>query len=229
MYLIKNASLLFICLIFTISGYAQETKNISVKRKNGYFTIIEHYRVLSAAPEIKQGPYSARISLYSEQGQFEQGNKIGIWASYYNDELVQQYDFSSHTFLPKDVSGMITSVLQLGEHGYAIKDLGSRGVFLGGDAKMGAILLSSARYPADAMKNHIQGWVTIEAKLDKEGKLTEEKAISHNGYGLEEEGLRVFKLFPADWLPVWVEGKPVDVLIQVRLGFELSYLQSLKY
>ena len=66
------------CLIFNL-GYAQEVKTVSNKLKNDYFTINEKFSVLKDNPEIKQGPYSARISSSSEKGQYEQGYKTGVW------------------------------------------------------------------------------------------------------------------------------------------------------
>lgn len=219
--------LTFSCLILSYS-YAQETKTISLKHKNDYFTITEKFNVLKANPEIKQGPYTASISSYSEKGQFEQGVRTGVWESYKNGKLVQKYDYSSQTFLQDDVFKMVASVIQLDEQGNAVTELGARGVYFGGDAKIGSVLVGSVRYPADAQQNNVQGWVIIEGKIDKQGKMTELKSISTNGYGLEEEGLRVFKLLPADWVPVLVEGKPVVAKVQLKMAFRLSHLPPLK-
>ncbi|NQX54461.1 energy transducer TonB [Pedobacter panaciterrae] len=225
---LKTLGLLILSsLLFSVS-WAQETKTISFKRKNDYFTIAEKYSVLKSNPEIKQGPYSASLSSYSEKGQFEADKKAGIWESYYNGKLVQKYDFATQSFLQDDVFKMISSVEELDEQGNSVKDLGSRGVYFGGDSKMIAILVRSIRYPASAQENNIQGWVVLEAKIDKQGKLTQEKAISTNGYGLEEEGLRVFKMLPPDWVPVIVDGKPVDAKFQLKIAFRLSHLPDLK-
>ena len=67
----------------------------------------------------------------------------------------------------------------------------------------------------------------IEAELDKQGRLSEEKTVSTNGCGLDEEGMRVFKLLPPDWVPVLVDGKPVDVRIRFKISFGLSHLPPL--
>ena len=203
---------------------AQETKTVSEKRKNEYYTISEKYTVLKADPEIKHGPYSGSISFYSEKGQFEHGIKTGVWEAYNSGKLVQKYDFKTQTFLQDDVHKMIATVQQLDQQGQVVEELGSLGVYLGGDTKIGSILVRSVRYPAEAQQNNIQGWVIIEAKIDKQGHLSEQKAVSKNGYGLEEEGLRVFKMLPPDWLPVLVEGKPVDVRVQIKMAFRLSHL-----
>lgn len=225
---LKTLSLVALLPWMFSTAQSQETKTVSEKRKNDYFTVIEKYAVLKTDPEIKHGPYTASISAYSEKGQYEQGTKAGVWEAYNRGKLVQKYDFKTQTFLQDEVHKMIASVHQLDEQGKTVKDLGSVGVYLGGDAKIGSVLVHSVRYPGDATQNNVQGWVIIEAKIDKQGGLTDEKAISTVGYGLEEEGLRVFKLLPADWLPVFVDGKPVDVRVQFKMAFRLSHLPPLK-
>lgn len=215
------------CLIFNL-GYTQEVKNVSNKLKNDYFTINEKFSVLKDKPEIKQGPYSASISSYSEKGQYNQGNKTGVWEYYDGKKLIQKYDFATQTFLQEDAAKSIVSVKQLDDQGNVVKELGPRNAYLGGDAKTWQILKYSIRYPAPAQENDIQGLVVIEAKINKHGKLTSEKAITSNGYGLEEEALRVFKLLPPDWVPVVVDGKPVDAIIQVKISFRLSHLPPFK-
>jgi TonB family protein len=224
----KTLGLVALLPLMFFTAQSQETKKVSVKRKNDYFTVSEKYSVLKANPEIKEGPYSASISSYSEKGQFEQGIKAGVWEAYDGGKLVQKYDFKAQAFLLDNVNKMIASVQQIDEQGQAIKKLNNVGVYFGGDAKISSVLVRSVRYPADALQNNVQGWVVIEVKIDKQGRLTEEKAISTNGYGLEEEAMRVFKLLPADWLPVLVDGKPVDVKVQIRMSFRLSHLPPLK-
>lgn len=224
----KTFGLVALLPLMFSTAQSQETKTVSVKRKNDFFTISEKYAALKTDPNIKHGPYSASISSYSEKGQFEQGIKTGVWEAYDGSKLVQKYDFETHTFLQDDVHKMISSVQQLDETGQTVKDLNGVGVYLGGDAKIISVLVRSVRYPADAQQNNVQGWVVIEAKIDKQGKLTDEKAISNNGYGLEVEGLRVFRMLPPDWLPVFVEGKAVDVRVQFKIAFRLSNLPPLK-
>ena len=214
--------------LMSISSHAQETKTVSENRKNEYFTISEKFSVLKSNPEIKHGPYGASISSYSEKGQFEQGKKTGVWECYSRGKMVQKYDFSTQTFLVDDGAQYIASVTQLDEHGNAVKELGPRSIYFGGNAKIGIIMVKSIRYPAAAQERDIQGRVFIEAKLDKQGRLSEQKTVSTNGYGLEEEGMRVFKLLPPDWVPVLVDGKPVDVRIQFKMTFGLSHLPPLK-
>lgn len=220
-------SVIFFCLILSF-GYAQEVKNVSAKIKNDYFTINEKFSVLKDAPETKQGSYSASITYYSEKGQYEQGNKSGIWECYNGGKLIQKYDYTTQTFLMEDGSKTVAAVKQLDEQGNVVKELELRNVYLGGDAKIFRIFVSSMRYPGTATEKDVQGLVIIEAGINKQGKLTAQKAISNIGYGLEEEGLRIFKLLPPDWVPVMVEGKPVDAIIQIKIAFRLSHLPPYK-
>jgi hypothetical protein len=114
----------------------------------------------------------------------------------------QKYDYATQTFLHEDSAKTVASIKQLDEEGNVVKELGLRNVYFGGDEKTWQIFKYSVRYPETATQKDIQGLVIIEARINKQGKLTAQKAISNIGYGLEEEGLRVFKLLPPDWVPV---------------------------
>ncbi|WP_316789637.1 hypothetical protein [Pedobacter frigoris] len=55
-------------------------------------------------------------------------------------------------------------------------------------------------------------------------QLTDEKAITFTGYGLEEEAMLVFNLLPPDWVLVVVDEKPVNAIFQVKITFGPSHL-----
>jgi len=211
------------CLVLNL-GYAQEIKNVSTKIKNDYFTVHEKFSVLKTTPEIKHGNYTASISSYSEKGQYEQGNKTGVWECYSAGKLVQKYDYTTQSFLQEDSSKTVASIKQLDEQGNVVKELGPANVYFGGDAKTWQVFKYCVRYPGTATEKDIQGLVIIEARINKQGKIAAQKAVSNIGYGLEEEGLRVFKLLPPDWVPVLAEGKPVEAIIQIKISFRLSHL-----
>lgn len=212
---------ILLCLVFA-SSQAQETKQVSAYRKIDRLAISEKFSVLKSDRKVKHGPYEASISYYSEKGQFEFGKKTGIWECYYDGKLTQKYDFSTQTFLVQEYPKIVFSVIEVDDQGNAVKDLGTCNLFVGGDAKMGSIIRRSIRYPTMAQETSTQGLVIIEAKLDKLGNISDAKAVSNIGFGLEEEGLRAFKLLSPDWVPVFVDGKPVDVKFRLQIKFTLS-------
>ena len=82
-------------------------------------------------------------------------------------------------------------------------------------------LAKNVRYPATAYESHIQGHVIVSFVVEKDGALTEVKAVSGIGGGCDEEAVRVIKLSPK-WNPGIKNGKPVRVRYSVPINFTLS-------
>lgn len=201
---------------------AQEIKKVSTKQKIECYTLKETYYVLKSDTAIRQGSYSASISSSSEKGQYEQGKKSGIWEYYNGSKLIQKYDFNTQTFITNTKSTLVEKITILDDSGNPIKELEPQNVYLGGDAKMMSILVQCIRYPGAAVAKNIMGKVHISAILTKEGKLINAKTESTLGYGLEEEAMRVFRMYPPDWVPVVVDGKAVTVKLDIVIGFTIS-------
>jgi protein TonB len=81
--------------------------------------------------------------------------------------------------------------------------------------------LASAKYPAIARENNIQGRVYISFVVDKDGKIKDAKVLRGIGGGCDEEALRVVKNMP-DWKPGKQNGRPVQVQYQVPVNFTLK-------
>lgn len=222
--MIKLKTLTLLCslslMVSTVS--AQETKKVTRKEKVNYLNIKETFEVLKSDPEVKHGSYTLSFSGYSENGQYDQGKKTGIWECYNRGKLVHKYDFSTGLFSEETAPKMVVKITMLDDQGNAVKALTPRNIYLGGDAKMISVLVQSIRYPATAQQKNTQGKVHITALLSKDGKLIGEKAETNIGDGLEEEALRVFRLYPADWVPVIEDGKPVSVKVELLIGFSLA-------
>lgn len=82
--------------------------------------------------------------------------------------------------------------------------------FPGGESAWQAFLYSQIDPDLPVRKGAPVGqYVTIvQFKIDKEGKMTGIKALTHNGYGMEEELIRALQLAP-DWKPATQDGEPV--------------------
>lgn len=63
--------------------------------------------------------------------------------------------------------------------------------------------------------------VMTQFLVDKNGKISELKALTHFGYGMEEEVLRVMKLSP-DWSPAIQKGRPVKTYRRQPVTFSIS-------
>ncbi|PTS92773.1 hypothetical protein DBR11_26315 [Pedobacter sp. HMWF019] len=214
---IKKISLPVLLFSLVSLASAQETKKVSKNTSIQLATLKENYEVLKTNPKIKQGSYSAQIRSYAEKGQYDQDKKSGIWEFSKNGVVFQKYDFSKEEFLLDEPSKMVKIKL-LDDNGEPGKDLEPIHFYTGGDPKiMNAFLYFI--YPRLAAQNKVGGVVTVSAILTKDGKIINEKAESKLGSGLEEEVLRIFEMIPPCWIPLQVDGKPVDVKISIQSSF----------
>lgn len=209
------------CLIFNL-GYSQALKKVTKKTKIDACSLVEKYQVLKSDSKVKHGSYSAQILTYTEKGQYDQGKLSGIWEFSRNTEVHQKFDFSTGTFLLDEPSKFVKKIVLLDDQNKPGKEIEAKNFYLGGDPKMLVIVNKCMKYPGKAQENDAKGEVILSATLTKEGKIINEKAESKLGSGLEEESLRVLKLIPSTWVPVMVDGRPVDVKLYFRFNFTLT-------
>jgi len=79
-----------------------------------------------------------------------------------------------------------------------------------------------AYYSPAAMQAGIEGAVLLEAVVQKDGRSGTVTVIESldTMYGLDEEAVKALKLWT--WNPGTVDGKPVDVAVQVEMTFTLK-------
>lgn len=94
-------------------------------------------------------------------------------------------------------------------------------LFPGGDEGMRNYLSKSIRYPSRAKNYGIQGKVFVEFIVNKEGKVTEVKALNSIGGGCDEEAIKVIKNMPR-WEPGRQRTFPVNVKMTIPIFFRLS-------
>ena len=82
-------------------------------------------------------------------------------------------------------------------------------------------LAKTIKYPAEARKNKIQGKVFIQFIVEKDGTLTDIKAIRGPGHGLNEEAIRAVRL-SAKWKPGMEGDKIVRVQFTIPINFTLA-------
>ena len=64
----------------------------------------------------------------------------------------------------------------------------------GGVQAMRAFIKKELRYPKAALKERVEGTVSLRCAINHQGKVTEVKIISGPGYGCEEEAERLMKM-----------------------------------
>lgn len=75
-------------------------------------------------------------------------------------------------------------------------------------------------YPDQALKDSIQGVVTVSFVIDKQGKPTEISIVNSLGSAFEAEARRVIERMPK-WKPATVNGTPVPSRLSLPLTFEI--------
>ena len=91
----------------------------------------------------------------------------------------------------------------------------------GGIMAFYSFLARTIKYPDDARRDKIQGRVFIQFVVEKDGALTEIKALRGPGHGLDEEAVRAVGLSP-QWKPGLQNGVPVRVQFTVPVNFNLG-------
>lgn len=80
--------------------------------------------------------------------------------------------------------------------------------FPGGQAKLMDFLAANVKYP-EAVEGAVQGRVVVLFTVKKDGSIDNIEVIRSVCHELDEEAVRVVKLFP-DFIPGTINGKPVD-------------------
>ncbi len=94
--------------------------------------------------------------------------------------------------------------------------------FPGGEAARMSFLRKNIKYPADAVKKHVEGKVAVNFIIEKDGSVSNIKILQGIGGGCDEEAIRVAKLMPV-WKPGRQSGSPVRVLFNMPINFQLNY------
>ncbi len=216
---------IIVTLFFTLicfGSFSQETKKVVSKNGN----IKEVYYVLKSDNDIKHGEYT-KNGLWNtkEKGQYELNKKVGIWEFYgSNGELEQKFNYSENKVEFNVPSKNRLEFFTEQDGVLSTAKLDGFPVFIGGTSKMYNYISSSmtAKYPAEARRNGIQGKVFVSAMLTRDGKLIDEKIIDGIGYGCDELALQAIQGIPDEWLPGIIGDEPVNVQIVIPVFFKLN-------
>lgn len=88
----------------------------------------------------------------------------------------------------------------------------------GGNQAMLEYLAKNVRYPAQAKKLEIKGFVLVNAIIEKDGTIKHVKVRKDLGGGCGEEAVRVIKSMPA-WTPGEHKGETVRVSVPINVSF----------
>jgi TonB family protein len=90
----------------------------------------------------------------------------------------------------------------------------------GGRKAFKQYLEQNVRYPEQALKNKVEGKVTIQFSVGMTGQVSDFKVIRGIGYGCDEEVIRLIKAGPK-WSPTKKNDEPMRDRVRVRMRFSL--------
>jgi protein TonB len=93
--------------------------------------------------------------------------------------------------------------------------------FPGGFVAFGQFLSRNIRYPAEDRKNGIQGKVIVQFVVERDGSLSDIRALRGPSKTEMDESVRVLSMSPK-WVPGMQNGKPVRVKYTVPINFTLG-------
>jgi protein TonB len=82
-------------------------------------------------------------------------------------------------------------------------------------------LEKNLKYPKQARKMGVEGKVFVQFVVDKDGSISDVKAIKGIGAGCDEEAIRIIQESPK-WKPGKQRGRPVKVRVVVPIVFKLG-------
>ncbi len=93
-------------------------------------------------------------------------------------------------------------------------------MFPGGPERMMEFVKKNLHYPAEARRMRMEAIVMVEFVVNRDGTLTEIKAVKDMGRGTAQEAERIVKLMPK-WVPGSQSGIPVRVRFIIPIHFRL--------
>jgi TonB family protein len=160
--------------------------------------------------------YNDKFKWILEQGDIKNGERDGLWTG--NIDGRDSIKFKETYDNSQLIEG--SSVDNTGKtYVYTKREITPE--YEGGEKAFAKFLQRNVRYPKKAKENNIQGSVYISFVIEKNGKLTDIKAVRDPGGGLGDEGVRVLALSP-NWTPGLQYGRPVKVQYTVPINFSLG-------
>lgn len=104
---------------------------------------------------------------------------------------------------------------------YELANVQIKPEFPGGESAMYVFLGTNLHYPAEAQKQGIQGMVIVSFTIDKDGSITEAKAVRSPHESLSKEAVRMILSMPK-WTPGMNNGQPVRVNFTLPVRFKLT-------
>lgn len=240
---------LLILLFIAFKSFSQQTKEVVEESGDKYNRVELKYSVLKDNPSIKHGPYKfysgGKLAIsgfykmdkkdsvwyrYNSKGAivskklYADNKRAGTW-EFYNQqkEIAWQYDVSKDSIINNQEKSFEYAYAYQSANGEWIKDKAdSDPVWLRSNYEWQSFLNRTLRYPQDAIDNNAMGSPSVEITLDENGNVID-YSIGLNVYpALNDEAMRVVKLFEPEFLPAVKDGKKVKSKVRIPIVFRIE-------
>jgi protein TonB len=211
---------LYVLVIIGEIGYSQ-TKKIKIVDQNLKKTY-EEFHVLKSNKDIREGTYKHIIcNKLSVDGTYKNGEKTGVWKCYnYEDEVELEinYDNGLIKYLTIDSITKKDVILET-----SLNPSGDRPMLIiSGSNIITNYLIHHINYPQYALERGISGKVVIELILDSKGKISDYVVNTSIDKSLDDEALRVVRMIPMNFLPVFINGEAAETKLMIPVNFVLK-------
>lgn len=214
----KYLFVIFFTIVYATSFSQRPAKLKIIKNKqNTPYSYIEEFQVLKKEPGIKNGWYTKEsFGTLIETGQFENGEKVGVWAIYGLEQISHKYDYDNQEVIYIPTA---QSENQVNESENATPVILKKGA-----AHLLRCVYSNIMYPAEAREGGISGQVLIEWDVSANGEIGDIKIQKGVHPILDEEALRIVTKFKSELecYPATKNGINVDGKYSIPINFRLA-------
>lgn len=236
---------LFLALLtISITAGAQKTTKIGEETGEKGAKLKTEYYVLEENIEVKHGNYqkflngnlvldgyykmnkkdslwkniSTRSQVLSERS-YAENKRTGVWRFYKSDGKMEwQYDFNADT----GTSVLRYEYVYLGENGEWVKEKADKDPqWLTSTSEWQIFLNRTLRYPAGALDTEAQGTPGIDVTVDENGDVIDYEIGKKVHSALDEEAMRIVKLFEFEFTPAVKNDKKVKSKVRIFITFRL--------
>lgn len=199
-----------------ISGKGHTEQIISYWEPNGKQSIVDGNGKIVFTDIDRSRIDSTRQVRYTEQGEYVNGKKQGLWTG--------QYDDNSYTYEEIYDKGVLQSGKSQrdGKASVTYTEREQQPEFQGGRQGLGQFLANNLRYPSDAQKKGQQGRVFVSFIVCTDGTLCDYEVLKGVSPSVDREALRVVKAMSGKWTPGVQRGERVRVKYNLPINFTLE-------
>lgn len=93
--------------------------------------------------------------------------------------------------------------------------------FPGGEAKLMQTLSQNLSYPEEAVQSNLEGRVTVQFVVNKEGEVCDVQVLQGVAPVLDEAAVKAVEALPR-WIPGKLKGQPVSVMMALPVHFQIK-------